>query len=641
MSKKIKNRPAMDDLALVVGAEMIAASSFAADETICSLKIPFSPDWAERLRQWCENELDVSAPDLETTFLVTAASLNERTRLLALDAEILQLDGEQLNEYLVKAAESGASGTNGEPLFFSNGDFEYLEEMACAFVKLPNGQLSATEVPRSAIRATGRDLLALAGISLDENLPPEMQPAVRLRVETPSRAVLRRYLAHQDAHQEQRQAAAAIALWIVTENTHHIALWSPSWGLFDELGEPLFISRENDSDENYNSDLFAAAEGDAFSETAFDEVENTDKSFAEMFSNVHPEQEIINRALDELFLKLRPHSLSEFAVELEGVLWIAAPSRREQVLQAINTTADSNVAFEEIPGNLYEVIAEGLLLGSQQPEEAWLETLNLANDVRVQAETAEIQQQAIRLKNFNRERRKVIWAMFAPLALMLAFVVGTYTDMVRTGFSLAWRNAAADVEKDRLKPLLDAQASYNASFDYYLQYLQQTFSLRDKQGIPISLFEQLDERFPGDLDSAFYLSDVRLNNKGQLEITGLARDEMAVTQFVRQLEFASDAKGKKLFVGLQPEIRRGGETLSSSAPSPFGASPVANTMQVSNLPPGVIAFQIKGYFSPVGTAASKPAATAAQPPVAAPGHNAAANQTAANTPTAVNGGNQR
>jgi hypothetical protein len=641
-----------DELALVVSAHSIAvASAFAENNEIRSCTLPLDGSWTDRLREWRVAAGGAPAPNLETTFALTGSNMDERTRLLAVEELALELSDDELNDYLARAAASGLNGGDGEPLFASHSEKPYLEEMACAFLRTPDESgITATEVRRESVREAGRELLRLAGLEVNLSLPEEAQPELLLRIETPSRALARYYLHHRRGHNKPGGKNAAIAFWLVTDESHHIALWSDSLGLFSEFGEMLFAD-SSDSAENVNpasdfSSLMQEVEGEYENFGAFesnsapasawggneeyhspDATETTDRQF------------VINRALEELFLKIKPHNFDEYNCELERVVWIAAPKLSEQVKTALETANAGGQFFEEMSGDLYQTIAEGLLLGAGGGGEsdALVETVNLADDVRVRASRAATERQQLKVDVYNRARRNAVLAMTLPLIVAFAVLCGSWVDMIRTGYALDAREAAANAKTEELKPLLQALRKYEADFGYYQSFIEQIIKKRASQGVPISLFQKLDATFPGSLDASFHLTDVKLTNKGGLEIIGLARDETAVYQFVRELETSSDESGKKLFVGLQPELRRGGDQLSASG-SPFGSGALGaatSGFQVSNLPAGVIAFQIKGAFTPIGEAGNNPAAVRT---VAAPGSSGNNPPAAATTNTAPQGG---
>jgi hypothetical protein len=93
-----------------------------------------------------------------TRYLTVIGDHSERTQILALDAEKRAFEDAVLLEWLVNAERQVLLGTDGHPVFETS-----LEETACSVRRLPNGQISMTEVPRHAVDALGMRLRTLAG----------------------------------------------------------------------------------------------------------------------------------------------------------------------------------------------------------------------------------------------------------------------------------------------------------------------------------------------------------------------------------------------------------------------------------------------------------------------------------------------
>jgi hypothetical protein len=114
----------------------------------------------------------------ETLYLTTVTEYSERTRILALDGEKLALDDDELAEWLIEAERQVFIGTDNHPLFETS-----LEETACCIRRLPNGQVSMTEVPRKHVLAARERMRGLLG--------DQMSSHMNLCVETPLRSTAR------------------------------------------------------------------------------------------------------------------------------------------------------------------------------------------------------------------------------------------------------------------------------------------------------------------------------------------------------------------------------------------------------------------------------------------------------------------
>lgn len=87
--------------------------------------------------------------------------------------------------------------------------------------------------------------------------------------------------------------------------------------------------------------------------------------------------------------------------------------------------------------------------------------------------------------------------------------------------------------------------------------------MRQQQPVGIGLLYKLNTSYPFNIDSSFYVSDLKLGSSDGktkcfdcVEIKGLARNKDAITSFLRSLEFAGGPEsGTKLFSNLAYEVQ--------------------------------------------------------------------------------------
>jgi hypothetical protein len=146
--------------------------------------------------------------------------------------------------------------------------------------------------------------------------------------------------------------------------------------------------------------------------------------------------------------------------------------------------------------------------------------------------------------------------------------------------------------------------------------------LRKQQPVGIGLLYQLDSNYPVTIDPSFYVSEMRMSPKGDLEIKGLARNKDAIASFLKALEFAGGSEsGSRLFSNLTYEVQEGAPAQANVAGRPGAPAITGSTLTSSNVAPGVIAWSLRGNYLPV--AGLVPPDPAAKPPGQPPGAPAA------------------
>ncbi len=473
-----------------------------------------------------------------------------------------------------------------------------LEDTASSISRLPNGQVTLTETPReyvNAVREQMRSIVGGAGGPLN------------LIVETPVRCAARFFLARLPEGSDIRRPGKegeVTAFLLVNRAGFSIGLWAPRAGLFSEYS---FLSSQ--------------------------ELSNADVSDSRLDA-------YIKQALDQLFLQLSPERLE--ALELTSyaqIVWACEAALESRVAPIAQEYGDkSGIEFFQIPIPADEAIANGLLLGSfsfGNPEAIGprvLPVVNLARDLLVHADTEEVERRRLEQLEALKRRNRTIFAILAAPVIAFALLAAFAADIVRERVYLAFREANADQEATRLKPALDRRKSYEANLIWYQEFVKQVSLLRKQQPVGTSLLYQLDSNYPFNIDPSFYISEMRLNPKGEIEVKGLAKNKDAIAAFLRSLEFAGGAEsGSRLFGNLAYEVQEG-VAQQANAQRPNMPQMPGSTLTATNAAPGVVTWSLKGIYLPV--AAIAPPDPNAKP--GAPGAPAAGQQPgAAQTPAAA------
>jgi hypothetical protein len=143
----------------------------------------------------------------------------------------------------------------------------------------------------------------------------------------------------------------------------------------------------------------------------------------------------------------------------------------------------------------------------------------------------------------------------------------------------------------------------------------------------MGLLYQLNSNYPFNIDSAFYVSDLKLQPTGDVEIKGFSKNKDSVAAFLKNLEFMSGPEsGSRLFSNLAYEVQEG---VPEAAPAT--GQPTLPTVKGSLLPtqakPGVVQWRLTGNYVPMDEfapppptkpGAAKPGATPAKPGAAPP-----------------------
>src|SRR5205085_814332 len=137
------------------------------------------------------------------------------------------------------------------------------------------------------------------------------------------------------------------------------------------------------------------------------------------------------------------------------------------------------------------------------------------------------------LARASRARKTVAFAALAPLALALAFVAGGWWLRRAEASALDEKISGEKATAAKLKRADEDYESAKANFSVISNLITQITTLRGKQADAYRLLVELNSRWPQ--GTPWYVSEVN-STANQVEVKGRARDEQAVTMFVRALE---------------------------------------------------------------------------------------------------------
>ncbi len=588
-----------------VSAIPVPSSSVAGLYDIDIARLPADQNLADALAIRRENNLDFGAFTDQTRYLTIANDFSERTRILALDGETLALDDLELFEWLINAERQMYLGTDGHPVFETP-----LEDTACSFTRLPNGQVALTEASRDCISRTRGKMRSVFG---DRAITP-----LNLQIETPLRCAARYFLAAVPegfAITRPGREFELTAFLLISRSGFSYGLWSPSTGLFSEYAflAPTGVGQRNGLKTVKGTSAGGSRRADS------DDLDS-----------------YIKRAFDQLSLQLSPEKLEQLQLsEYTQVVWSAEDELADKVKQIAGGYAtEIGLDFNQIAVPLDEAVSGGLLMSSFAFGEAnavgarIMPPVNLARDLMVLADKEEVDRRRIEEALIQKRRSTAIFALLAAPVIVLAMLAAITANIILGQIVFAIRDVRAEQRAGELKPALDRRMAYEANLKWYQEFIAQVSRLRKQQPVGIGMLYELDKNYPFDLDPAFFASNMKLTEEGGIEITGLARNKDAVTSFLRSLEFAGGPEsGSRLFGNLTYEVQEG----VARQTVPAGGTDKAPTMSGSTLPqegpaPGIIAWTIRGNYlpmaqfippdpakAPVGAPPAAPAVPAAPP----------------------------
>jgi len=251
---------------------------------------------------------------------------------------------------------------------------------------------------------------------------------------------------------------------------------------------------------------------------------------------------------------------------------------------------------------------------------AVLPQVDMARDLLALADTEQDQRRFTEAMFAQKRRNRAIFSLVAaPIAVagvLLAIVTGLIFSSVYNGI----RETQADRRTQELKPALDRRLSYEANLKWYQEFIKQVSRLRKQQPVGIGLLYQLNSNYPFAVDQSFYVSDMKLQPTGDIEMKGFARSKDAVASFLKALEFAGGPEsGSRLFSNLAYEVQEGAPEQAVTAGQNTLPSMAGSLLASRTAKPGVIVWSIKGNYLPVAEFAppppTKPGAPAPKPAV--------------------------
>lgn len=552
-----------------------ATNSYEIDFT----RLPSNLNVKSILDQKRKNQVNIPPISTQTLFLTVIPDYSERTRILALNGNVLALKDSELNEWLINAEMELYAGTDHHPIFETS-----LEDTACFINRLSNGQVSMTEVPRQSVFELKQRMNSLVGEELHN-----------LVVETPLRCVARYFLASQPEGEDvlrSEKSREVTAFLLISGSGFSYGLWSPAVGLFSEYAFPA--PNEIKAYRNYPINSKS--------------VQNPNE--------VSPENErikehldiYIRQAFDQLFLQLSPETLEKFELSnYAQTVWTTEPGLAEMVdWIATDYSSKTGLDFIQLQSPIDEAVAGGLLLGSFGFGENTaigaevLAPVNMTRDILIQADNEEFERLRIAEISEQKKHNNTIFALWAAPVLLVAVLLALVGNLIRQQIMTGIREFNADARTQELKPAVDRRKSYEANLKWYQEFIKQVSELRRQQPVGTNLLYELNSNYPLNIDESFYVSEMKLNINGGVEIKGLARNKDAVTTFLRSLEFAGGSEsGQKLFSNLTYEVQEGVDMSNTSTTGQAKLPTMAgSTLSGSNPAPGIIAWNIKGNYLP-------------------------------------------
>jgi len=520
----------------------------------------------------------------ESVFRFVPNLFMEQTRIALVPDEALLLNDSELTEWLAEAATKRTFGQDGKPVFETS-----LADSAYDFTRLPNGLVSLTEIPREALDLTRRTLIQVATPLTAEDLEDTAHlqnggalPEFPQAVETRLRAVTRYLSESEREYFASLSGDETIAVFAFTSEGVGFALWNPNYSFYSELGEFFHLDT---SDQNVPDEM--------------DKGEYLGQLYAES---------VYNFLNDQFYRRVVPDDESVAPTVLKRLYWTAAENLVNPLEFLISEFSDqTEFSFVHSPTAMEEMVVSGLLLGCDDETTELVPAVNLANDIAMQHQAILDTADQVINQELRAGRRLALIYMMLPVACAIGLIVGLMLNNARISIGLGKRESTASAEKARLQPLLNARAEYEKTLAWYEDVLRQIVGLRKKQTAALGFAARLDPLFPN--TNAFYVSDLKLLPGGNFELKGLARDQFAVSEFVRQMEFAVGDDEKRYFSNLAVEFKQGSQ---SDKPSSV-ASGVTGT-----LAPGVSGFLVKGNFAPASAIKAQPANAAAPASAAVP-----------------------
>lgn len=498
----------------------------------------------------------------DTEYLVSPISFSQRLRHVKPQEDISDFNEADRLAYFLEILRSRGVDSSGEPIFENNGELT-------AYVPLRHeNHFFIASANREDIYKTAR---VIVDSQVPGDLPEDLQ--IKLSVESAGRAALRSYLIENPA-----AAQNPFILFLLTPEGMSLAAYLPGIGIVDEYAEEFIKPDNSQSDDR---------------------------------------EAVADEYLQQLFEDFVVHTVSQIVMRYgDGNKTPILESLRISSIKTVVCSVPASIA-NLLPDFCEEAIADGFEFTNfnRQPESAIVAGLIQADDHRAQIEYVNFLQDltgfAVQLDeekqneqiiNLRQSRERVQRLIIAPFLVAAAIMLGIGINIFRDSMMLTRSAEHEEARAKQLKPQTDLRLSYVKNYDWYKRSLDQMERLRERQAAAISLLDNLNSRFPVELDSSFAIAEMKLEPNGALAIKGSSKTEDASTAFVRSLEYAPHpAKaGAKMFEGLSFDVRRG----NSSNVTLAAATPVD--------PNASVVFTIKGSYTPFAPPAPP------TPPAAAP-----------------------
>lgn len=559
-----------DQLSVVWSAGSIAsaspqASGVRGSYSLDIIRYPADINLGEALNLRRTGQLGLPNLSGRTVYSSTVSEYSERTRILALTGEHLAMRDDELAQWLIDAERQMTRGTDNHPLFETS-----IEDTVCTIGRLPNGQVTMTEVPRAHVTAVRNRFRPLVARSGGDDLD--------LTIETPVRCVARYFLTAMPEGEDAQRAGKeteVTAFLLIGKAGFSWGLWSPRYGLFNEYS---FLAPKELSGTLRQK---AGASDDSAALNAY-----------------------VNKAFDQLYLQLTAERLDQLQLSsYSQVVW-ACETGLADVIRPIATRHDSESGIEcfQIPVPVDEAGAAGLLFGTfafgdTAPAGAQiLPQVDLSKDLLALADSEEVERRHLQEQQIRKQRSRAVMTLLAAPVIATAVILGLTAGLIREQIGLTVREVQADSRTTELKPALDRRRSYEANLQWYQEFITQVSALRRQQPVGIGLLYELNKNYPLAADSSFYVSEMKLTPAGGVELKGLSRNKDAIATFLKSLEFAGgEQSGSRLFGNLAYEVQEGAPQNVTARPSTTSL-PGATS---ANAPPGVVAWSMRGNYLPM------------------------------------------
>lgn len=360
------------------------------------------------------------------------------------------------------------------------------------FSRTRDGRVVLTQALRAEAEETVSGVRSWASAQRVTSAQP-----LTVKVDTATRCVMRLWLEGPVGRGEVK-ADSTVAVLVAGEDGYCLGLWGTDTGFVYETGEKfkagaVEVQLAGHIHAKLSSFVSAATVGKL---------------------GLHPVKHLIVAASPKL-----KDALGGFLNESAALRELAF----ERLLMPID---GGDGAVEEL--DLPAALAAGALLDSEL-----VPAVDLSSDLAAQLAATRAANEAATHARQAGVRRRVAYAAAAPLALAFVFLLTAW--LMRASDANALDRSIAG-EKATAAKLRQANADYEAAkanFAVIGNLITRITSLRDKQSDAYRLLVELNSRWPQ--GTPWYVSEV--NSTGnQIEVKGRARDEQALTVFVRALE---------------------------------------------------------------------------------------------------------